>query len=403
MFHHSHYCFECNDCGSVYPGDQFIYLCPECEKQNDYGKPMKGVLKMVYDYTAIKQKFHSKLPNHLTRTRYLDLLPIHSFKFWPNLRVGNTPLYHEHQDDNSTELFIKDDSQNPTFSFKDRASALVSAFAREHGINSIAAASTGNAGSSLAGICASNRQKSIIYVPKSAPVAKLVQIISYGAKIITVDGNYDAAFDMSLEATRETGIFNRNTAFNPLTIEGKKTAAFEMYEQLNGKAPDFLFVPVGDGVIISGIYKGFEDLLKLGLIQRIPVIVAVQAEGSANLVNNMNSDTFFAEPSHTLADSISVDIPRNFFMARDYLKQYQGSGLLVSDSEIIDASGKLASQYGLFTEPASAAAYAGYLKFNKIHSFPPFSAVVVQLTGSGLKDVNTVLKNDVRFKEIVKL
>ena len=184
----------------------------------------------------------------------------------PKLRIGKTPLYSVNKLDDAILPFhvhLKDDSQNPTYSFKDRASAIVSAFAKENKHGVIVTASTGNAGSSLAGICASQGQKAIIIVPETAPVAKLTQIIMYGAVVVPVKGTYDEAFDLSVRATEVFGWYNRNTAFNPLTIEGKKTVSFELFEDLGFKIPDRIFVPVGDGVIISGVYKGFEDLFLL--------------------------------------------------------------------------------------------------------------------------------------------
>jgi len=256
--------------------------------------------------------------------------------------------------------------------------------------DTIVAASTGNAGSSLAGICASQKQKAIILVPESAPIAKLTQILMYGAKIIPVKGSYDDAFDLSIKATEEFGWYNRNTAFNPLTIEGKKTVAFELYDQLNGKVPDTIFVPVGDGVIISGLYKGFEDLLKLQIIEHMPTIVAVQANKSDNLVRNIESNHFEIKKSTTIADSISVDIPRNFYMAQKYLSDYNGECIAVSDDEILDASSQLSTNTGLFTESASAAAFAGFLSYKKKHKLSDNSNNVVLLTGSGLKDLKAV-------------
>ena len=153
----------------------------------------------------------------------------------------------------------------------------------------------------------------------------------YGAQIIPVKGNYDDAFDLSIKATEEFGWYNRNTAFNPLTIEGKKTVSFELFEQLNFSVPDTIFVPVGDGVIISGLYKGFEDLLKLQVIDRMPTIVAVQANKSDNLVRNIENIHFEIKESTTIADSISVNIPRNFYMAQKYILDYKGAFMTVSD------------------------------------------------------------------------
>jgi len=230
-------------------------------------------------------------------------------------------------------------------------------------------------------------------VPRSAPLAKLTQIMMYGAKIVPVDGSYDEAFDLSIKATEEFGWYNRNTAFNPFTIEGKKSVSFELYADLQQRIPDRIFVPVGDGVIISGVYKGFEDLLNLGIIKKMPVIVAVQSEGSDNLVRNMGSEPFEVKVAHTLADSISVDIPRNFFMAKDYLQTYGGEWLTVSDNAILDASSLLARNTGIFSEPAAATAFAGLMHYKKTGRLPDNSINVVLLTGSGLKDIQTVSSN----------
>ena len=249
------------------------------------------------------------------------------------------------------------------------------------------AASTGNAGSSLAGICAARKQKAIIMVPENAPTAKLTQIVMYGATIVPVQGTYDDAFDLSVAATREFGWYNRNTAYNPLTIEGKKTVAFELTDQMDLRVPDRIFVSAGDGVILSGVYKGYEDLFQLGLIDRMPVVVAVQATGSDNLVRNLNRATFETRTSHTIADSISVDVPRNFIMAAFFLKQYGGESITVSDEQIMHAAAELAHNTGLFAEPAAAAAFAGMQAYRKQNRLPEGSHNVVLLTGSGLKDL----------------
>lgn len=381
--------YYCPSCDKEYPGTEIIYLCPGCSNNNSL--PPKGVLRVIYDYLDIPQE--SDIFRYLISTGFIDLLPIRSLNSLPPLRIGNTPLYAFKRFAGKPlpfELLLKDDSLNPTFSFKDRASALVSAFAKEHGQNTIITASTGNAGSSLAGICASQGQKAIIVVPSDAPVAKLTQILMYGATIIPILGTYDDAFELSIQATREFGWYNRNTAFNPLTIEGKKTVAFELFQQMNGRLPDRIFVPVGDGVIISGVYRGFEDLFILNLIEKIPIIVAVQAEGSSNLISNLQAEEFKVRKSHTIADSIAVDYPRNFYMARGYINDYAGEAISVTDLEILDASRQLAVNTGIFTEPASAAAVAGMLKYYKEDKLNTGTRNVVLLTGSGLKDINAV-------------
>lgn len=388
------YTFKCTTCGKEHSAEKLIYLCNECAKNNTLSQPPDGVLKAIYNYDDILKS--GKDFHYLKKNGFLDLLPINNLKSFPNLAIGNTPLYSIHSLNKKKlpfQLFIKDDSQNPTYSFKDRASGLVSAFAKENGFEKIIAASTGNAGSSLAGICASQGQEAIIFVPASAPLAKLTQIMMYGATLIPVDGNYDQAFDLSIKATEEFGWYNRNTAFNPLTIEGKKTVSFEIFDQLNCELPDRIYVPVGDGVIIAGVYKGFEDLFNLNIINKIPTIVAVQAEGSSNLIKNIDTSEYKFPKSNTIADSIAVDIPRNFHMATQYIRKYQGESCLVSDEEIIAASKTLSKNTGLFAEPAAAAAFAGLLQDQKNNIIPDNSKNVVLLTGSGLKDLKAVNKH----------
>jgi threonine synthase len=393
------YYFECNDCGKKYSAEEVTYLCSKCEKENTKDLPPKGVLKTIYDYKKLKHRYKRiKLFDKLKEKDFRELLPINSERNLSYLKVGKTPLYEI--DSNripdlekkakGIELYLKDDSQNPTFSFKDRASDLVCAVAKEAGITTICAASTGNAGSSLAGICASQNLKAVIFVPATAPKAKLTQILMSGAQIVLVDGNYDDAFEMSIKATKKFGWYNRNTAYNPFTIEGKKIVSFEIFQQLRRETPDNVFVPTGDGCIISGVYKGFEDLLKLGFIEKIPKIIAVQAENSDNIIRNLNSEEFISKPGNTIADSISVDIPRNFFMTKKYLQEHAGEGISVSDDDILSASCVLNKNTGIFTEPASAAGFAGFLNYARENNISENSKNVVLLTGSGLKDINAV-------------
>jgi len=384
--------YKCTDCGKEYSNRDTMYLCPLCSKLNNKTTPPKGVLKVVYDYQRINKK--NTYFDDLKKKAFIDLLPVKNIKSFPNLRIGKTPLYTIDKLNGNRLPFhvhLKDDSQNPTFSFKDRASALVSAYAKEKNLETIVTASTGNAGSSLAGICAAQGQKAIIIVPETAPVAKLTQIIMYGATVVPVKGTYDEAFDLSVKATEKFGWYNRNTAYNPLTIEGKKSVSFELIEQLNFKVPDRIFVSVGDGVIISGVYKGFEELLLLNLIDRIPVIVAVQSKGSDNLVRNIYRKDFRIIQSNTIADSISVDIPRNFYMVKQFIKKYGGENITVSDKEIYEASAMLSKNTGLFAEPAAAAAFAGLLSYEKNGKIVDKSTNVILLTGSGLKDIKSVI------------
>ena len=398
---HSGFYYQCTNCGNQYDEDEVTYLCPECSKLNLPSSPPKGVLKTIYNYKSLSLSAPARpasaleIYKRLKKRGFIDLLPIKNLDSLPNLRIGNTPLYSIKKLNNAPlpfHLFLKDDAQNPTLSLKDRASAIVSAFAKEKGFNTVITASTGNAGSSMAGICASQGQKAIILVPETAPRAKLTQIIMYGATLVPVKGTYDEAFDLSIKASGEFGWYNRNTAFNPLTIEGKKTVSLELFEQLGFTVPDRIFVPVGDGVIISGVYKGFEDLLKLNIIQKMPVIVAVQSTGSDNLVRNIPNSEFQMIPALTIADSIAVDIPRNFYMTQQFIQTYKGELLTVSDDGILEASMVLSGNTGLFVEPAAAAAFAGLLSYHRRNLIPEDSNNVVLLTGSGLKDLQSISK-----------
>lgn len=392
--------YQCIDCQSVYPGEGIIYLCPSCSEKNQPGMPPFGVLKIIFDYQVIKDQIENDvdLYSKLYYDDFLPLLPIRSHESWPKLKIGGTPCYRYEPVD--FECFLKDDSQNPTFSFKDRASALVSAFAKENGISMLVAASTGNAGSSLAGICASQGQNTVIVVPAKAPAAKLTQALMYGATLIPVKGTYDDAFDLSIRLSEKYQWYNRNTAYNPLTIEGKKVVSYELFADVGYRVPDRIFIPTGDGVILSGVYKGFEDLMQLGIVDNMPVMVAVQAKGSPNLYKNLNSRSFTFRKSKTIADSISVDVPRNFRMSKFYMKKYKGETICVSDDEILEASMKLAATTGVFAEPAAAAAFAGMLKYKAQGLITGYSLNVVLLTGSGLKDTGA-MKEVIRMPEAV--
>jgi threonine synthase len=368
------YC--CSQCSKTFKIEPELTICPDCAKTQAKDQPLSGVLDVKLCGTAT------------AAFNIFDLLPV-EVKYFPSAPVGNTPLWEPKNLRESTgfqRLFIKDDGANPTSSFKDRASFLVSAFAKKFDVQNITLASTGNAGSSMAGIGAAAGQTITLFLPEAAPVAKLVQALQYGATVYRVAGNYDLAYDISLEFSQIKGGMNRNTAYNPMTIEGKKTVSLELFKQL-GQAPDVVFVSVGDGCILSGVYKGFSDLLQLGLIDEMPKIIGVQAETSNALCRALVTGKFEAVPAFTLADSICVDVPRNGFHALAQIKKFNGSLMTVSDEEILRAQARLSSSTGLFTEPASAAAFAGFLK--AAPELDPKTSIVVLATGNGLKDSET--------------
>ncbi|NLH07286.1 MAG: threonine synthase, partial [Chloroflexi bacterium] len=322
----------------------------------------------------------------------------------PPLLVGDTPLYRA--DNVAKEIgvgkvWIKDDGRNPTASLKDRASALLVAKARAEGRKIVTTASTGNAAAALAGLAASVQMPTVIFVPASAPEAKITQLLVYGAHVLLVDGTYDDAFELCLAATEKYGWYCRNTGYNPYTAEGKKTVSYEICEQLTGKrglfrAPDTIIVSVGDGNIIAGVHKGLKDMYALGWIDRVPRLIGVQAEGSAALYNTWKAglDPVEMQPieTNTIADSISAGLPRDRVKAMRAVTETGGIYLTVSDEEILAAIPKLAQATGVFAEPAAAATYAGLLKAAGEGVFAPDEEVVALITGNGLKDVAAAQK-----------
>jgi threonine synthase len=294
-------------------------------------------------------------------------------------------------------LWVKDESQNPTASFKDRASAVVVARAREIDARVVVTASTGNAGAALAGMAAAVGQKAVIFAPRNAPPAKIAQLLIYDAQVLLVDGNYDQAFDLSVSAANEFNWYCRNTGYNPFTLEGKKTAALEIWECLINQgadqAPMAVFVSVGDGNIISGLHKGFKDLDAIGWLDRMPRIFGVQAEGSAAVAKAFFAGVEEITPvaAVTMADSISVDLPRDGVRAVRAAAQTGGAYLTVSDAEILSAIADL-GRVGIFAEPAGAASYAGLRKALENGMISTAETIVVLNTGSGLKDVPAAME-----------
>lgn len=378
--------YFCSSCKSYYDISKELMLCPHCREEDIEGRPLKGILKV-----QLPEKFKNSKKNFDEFDIY-DYLPVEK-EFFPQLPVGNTPIiksFNIEKELDFTNCFLKFDGTNPTGSYKDRASFLVSAFAKKYELNEIVLASTGNAASSMSGIAAAAGQKTFIFMPSTAPKAKLVQCLQYGATLVPITGNYDKAFDLSLKFSKHTGMLNRNTAYNPMTIEGKKTASFELAAQLKRNI-DYVFIPVGDGVCLSGIIKGFNDLKYIGLMEKIPKIIAVQSEGSRFIYDAFHFNKFDLNyKASTIADSISVDAARNGYCAVNDLKEVNGDVILVSDEEILQAQKYLSSSSGIFCEPSSAASFAGFVKAK--NSISKNDVVVCMLTGHGLKDIESATK-----------
>ncbi|WP_459937531.1 threonine synthase [Desulfonatronum parangueonense] len=360
-----------------------------------------GILDIKYDYEAARTLFTpaSLTAGPQTIWRYRVLLPLPESAEIPPLATGFTPLYESPGLAHLlgvARVLVKDETRQPTASLKDRASALAAAQARAMGLTTVACASTGNAAAALAGMAASMGLTCVIFVPASAPQAKVAQLLAFGARVFSVQGSYDDAFELCMAACRARPWYNRNTATNPFMTEGKKTAAFEIAEQRDWIVPDRVFVGVGDGCIIGGLHKGFTDLLALDLIDRLPRLMGVQAAGSDFLYqawsNNEDVLTKPAIQARTVADSISAGLPRDRIKALRAVRETRGAYLRVEDDAILQAIPLLARTTGVFAEPAGAAALAGALTASRSGELSPDETICLLITGSGLKDVASAIQ-----------
>jgi threonine synthase len=388
-------CLKCLVCGDEYAPDQVDYVCP---KHGD-----DGILDVRYRYDRVAERLSpAKLAQSADNTmwRYRALLPIRDDSVLPPLAVGWTPLYRTERLGallGLPNLWVKDDGRQPTASLKDRASAMAVVKGREKGAEIITTASTGNAAAALTGLCASVGQKNVIFVPQSAPPAKVAQLLVFGGTVLLVRGTYDDAFELCLKASKEFGWYNRNTAYNPYMTEGKKTVALEICEQLAWKAPDRIFVSVGDGCIIGGIHKGLKDLLALGWIDKMPKLMGVQAAGSAAIYQAWKDGIAGLDmkpiDAQTVADSISAGMPRDRIKALAAARETGGAYIKVSDEEILAAIPVLGQSCGVFAEPAGAASLAGLKKALAEKLVSPDERIVVLVTGNGLKDIASARKS----------
>jgi threonine synthase len=379
--------FECIRCGTAEGAGFTGFRCPACG----------GNLQVIYDYAAARRGFPTARGDIF---RYASALPIRDLANVTPLRVGMTPLYKVAAlgaQAGAPELWIKDDGLNPSASFKDRASAVALAVARERGAAVVAGATTGNAGSSMACLAASMGMRCVVFLPESAPPAKIAQLLVFGARVVAVRGTYDQAFDLCAAVCERRGWFIRNTGSNPFTREGKKTCAYEIWEQL-GDIPEWVAVSCGDGNILSGLWKGFCDLAAMGLVRRRPKLLCAQADTSDAVARTIQRVREAGEAdwscvqvekvrAATCADSIAVDEPRDGLAAVRAVIESGGAAVTASDEEILAAIPELARGAGVFCEPAAAAGWASVRKAAAQGIIRPDERVVVVLTGHGLKDI----------------
>ena len=401
--------YQCTLCRKEYRTELDLYTCPACG--------VEGILDVVYDYRKMQESvtIRSLEANRdYSIWRYAPFMTVREENLTRTLRVGWTPLYTANRLGHQLglkALYIKDDGLNPTGSLKDRASVVGVIKAMEKGMEIIACSSTGNAASSLAGNAARMGLKTVIFVPERAPAGKVAQLLIYGARVISVSGAYHQTFELSQQAIERWGWYNRNCAINPHLVEGKKTVALEIAEQLNWDVPDWVAVSVGDGCTIGGVYKGFYDLLQVGFIERIPRILGVQAEGCAPFYRSwVDSEPMIPTAETPLADSIAVGIPRNPVKAFNAVQFSNGAWMTVSDGEILAAMRKLGAAEGIFGEPAGVTGLAGLEKALANGVIKEQERVAAIATGNGLKDIHNALKaagEPIRvqpdFKELEKI
>jgi len=390
--------YRCGLCGKSFSTDWRGFVCDDCG--------IDGILDATYDYGAIRDGLAENAfaaDGRPDLWRFRPLLPLWPAASHPAWALGDSPLHAParlHERLGLPGLFLKDDTGLPSSSLKDRATAVAMADCARLGVGHVAAASTGNAAASLAVLAARAGIGTTIFVPAAAPTAKLAQLELHGAEVVRVDGTYDAAFDHSLREIAAHGWYSRNCAHNPLLVEGKKTVALEVALALDGRAPDAVFVPTGDGCIVSSVCKGLQELVEIGRLDRVPAVFGVQAAGAAPLARaweRAGADAAGFTPAEalaavapveprTLADSIGVGVPRNRLKAWSRVASTGGGFLSVADEEIVAAIRLMAEFAGVWAEPSGAAGLAGLVAAKRAGRIRPEETVVVLVTGHGLKD-----------------
>lgn len=319
---------------------------------------------------------------------YREFLPVTDETPVITLLEGNTPLIPAYNlsRELGLKLYLKYEGLNPTGSFKDRGMVMAVAKAVEAGSRAIMCASTGNTSASAAAYAARCGLKCSVLIPEgNIALGKLAQALFYGAKVIAIKGNFDAALALVRKITAEHPITLVNS-LNPYRIEGQKTAAFEVCDSL-GDAPDYLSIPVGNAGNITAYWRGFKEYYFAGRSRKLPRMIGFQAEGAAPIVRGE-----VVPNPETVATAIRIGNPASWRPAVEAARESGGFIDCVSDDEILGAQRLLAASEGIFAEPASAASLAGVIKHVKKGLFKPEDCVVCVLTGHGLKDPNIAIK-----------
>ena len=380
------YHLECIKCGAKYPADEVIYTCKKCD----------GLLDVVYDYSKIHLA-REDLKGPLSVWKYKALLPISREPV--TLKEGGTPVYHMKKigaEIGLKEAYAKHEGMNPSGSFKDRGMTVGVTKALELGMKSVACASTGNTSASLAVYGARAGIPVIVLLPQGkVALGKVAQALMHGAKVISIKGNFDDALRLVRELCVENGIYLLNS-INPFRLEGQKTIGFEIVDFFGWEVPDRIVLPVGNAGNITAIFKGLNEMKNLGIIDRIPKMTGIQAEGSAPIVKAIKSgakEITAEEHPETVATAIRIGDPVNAVKALNAIRKSGGTAETVTDEEILNAQKMLAVKEGIGVEPASAASVAGLIKLRNMGVIEDDERVVCVVTGHLLKDPETVIKN----------
>jgi threonine synthase len=379
---------KCRECGKEYE-PQFRYICEECF----------GPLDVIYDTSNVRKDIFVSRQDK-TYWRYFELLPIADKGNIVNLNAGFTPLQHANRLGKEIgglkNLYIKNDSVNPTFSFKDRPAGVAVSRAKEINLKAVGCASTGNLASATAAHAAKAELPCYIFAPSDIEHVKILQALSYGAEFVAVDGTYDDANRVASVIGDSKGIGIVNINMRPYYVEGSKTLAFEVAEQMNWQVPDNLIIPVGSGAMLNAICKGFEELEKLGFIDNVAnlKITAAQPHGCAPVVaafKRKSNDVIPVERPETIAKSLAIGDPGDGLYVLKRLRQYNGIAEEATDEEIIDGILRLAKTEGIFTEPAGGVSVAVLRKLIEDGEIDNDETVVCYITGNGLKSTEAII------------
>lgn len=375
------YRLQCFECQRGFPAQEAGFRCKTCG----------GLLEVIFDLTGKREPAWKS--RQLSVWKYRELLPVEKEEYIVSLAEGGTGLHHCKRLGRKLglkKLYVKNEGENPTGSFKDRGMTVAISKARELGKKKVLCASTGNTAASLAAYSARAGMECIVLMPKGKVAGgKMLQVIMHGAKLIQVRGDFDQALEMAMELADKKREFYLMNSINPFRLEGQKTLAFEILDQLGEKVPDVVMLPVGNGGNISAAWKGFSEFQQLKIVKNRPRMIGIQAEKAAPIARAVKNRQSKIRPIHnpqTIATAIRIGSPVNWPKVLSAIRESSGTAETVTDHQILEAQKELATLEGIFVEPASAASIAGLKKLTDEGRVTPSETIVCVTTGHGLKD-----------------